>query len=325
MPSPAVTIVIPNWNGRSWLPGCLAAVAAQTLAPAQTIVVDNGSTDGSLEYLAAEQPQVRVIELEQNTGFAHAANRGVAAARTPYVALINTDVELAPDWVQRTAASLDGDPATAAVACKMVSFEDPAALYDTGDILRRDGACEQRGRFERDTGRYDSAGEVFGACAGAALYRRRAVLEVGGFDERLFAYLEDVELALKLRLAGWRCRYEPVVARHAGGGSSHQLPGGPEFLVQRNTLVLVARWFPLRWLPLVAYRQLGWARAAARGGTLRSHLRASRAALPLVAHALRERRLRPPPTTSIEAVVEARPIRGPAAAGHRSRVDASWR
>ena len=325
MPAAPVTIVIPNWNGCHWLPGCLAAVAAQTLAPTETLVIDNGSSDGSLEYLAAEQPQVRVIALEQNTGFAHAANRGIAAARTPYVALINTDVELAPDWVARTVAALEGDPGTAAVACKMVSLDDSRALYDTGDILRRDGACEQRGRFERDTGRYDAPGEVFGACAGAALYHRRAVLEVGGFDERLFAYLEDVELALKLRLAGWRCRYEPVLARHAGGGSSHQLRGGPEFLVQRNTLVLVARWFPLRWLPLVAYRQLGWAREAARAGALRSHLRATRAALPLFAQALRERRVRPRPPVAIEAVVEARPIRGPAAAGHRSRIEKSWR
>jgi len=185
----------------------------------------------------------------------------------------------------------------------MVSLEDPRALYDAGDILRRDGACEQRGRFERDTGRYDVPGEVFGACAGAALYRRRAVLAAGGFDDRFFAYLEDVELALKLRLEGWRCRYEPVIARHAGGGSSHQLRGGPEFLVQRNTLVLVARWFPLRWLPLVVYRQLGWAREAARARALRSHLRASRAALPLIAQALRERRVRPRPPVAIDAAV----------------------
>ena len=113
------------------------------------------------------------------------------------------------------------------------------------------------------------AGEVFGACAAAALYRRDALLEVGGFDERFFAYLEDVDLALRLRLAGWRCRYEPTVALHAGESSSRNLVGGHMFLVQRNTLLLVAKWFPVGWLPLVSYRQVGWAWHAGRRGALR--------------------------------------------------------
>ena len=87
----------------------------------------------------------------------------------------------------------------------MLDLDDPGVLYSAGDVLRRDGVCEQRGRFERDTGAYDEPGEVFSACAGAALYRRAAVLGAGGFDERLGMYLEDVELGLRLRLAGWGC------------------------------------------------------------------------------------------------------------------------
>ena len=180
---------------------------------------------------------------------------GLGRSSGEFVALVNADVELAPDWLARVAGALDRDPGAAAVACKMVSLSDPNLIYDAGDILRRDGVCEQRGRFTRDDGRFDTPGEVFGACAGAALYRRSALESLGGFDERYFAYLEDVDLALRLRLAGWRCRYEPVVARHAGEGSAHQLPGGHHLLVARNTIVLVAIWFPPRWLPLVAYRQ----------------------------------------------------------------------
>ena len=120
---------------------------------------------------------------------------------------------------------------------------------------------------------------MFGACAGAALYRRDPVLELGGFEERFFLYIEDADLALRLRLAGWTCVYEPAVALHAGEGSG----GPPERPVhawaERNTLLLVARAFPWRWLPLVAWRQAGWAWHALRGGRLRSHLRgaASRA------------------------------------------------
>jgi GT2 family glycosyltransferase len=318
-------MVIPNWNGRPWLPECLAAIAGQTQPPEQVIVVDNGSDDGSLEYLNAEHPEAGVIQLGRNTGFAHAANCGIAAATTPFVALINADVVIGPDWVERSVHALSSGERTAAVATKMLQLDDPEELYDAGDILRRDGACEQRGRFGRDDGRYDEAGEVFGACAGAALYRRDAVLTVGGFDERFFAYLEDVDLALALRLAEWSCCYEPTVALHAGESSSRNLVGGHLFLVQRNTLLLVAKWFPIRWLPQVLYRQAGWAWHAARERRLRNHLRATAAAIPLVLDALRERRRSPRRgIVPIAEVVKARPIRGPAAGGHPAGIAASW-
>lgn len=320
-----VSVVIPNWNGRSWLPGCLAAIADQQRRASEVIVVDNGSSDGSLEYLRAEHPAVRILELGRNTGFAHAANQGIAAAHGELVALINTDVVLAPDWIAATSTALLHDPGAAAVACKMLSLEDPARVYDAGDVLRRDGACEQRGRFQRDDGRWDLPGEVFGACAGAALYRRAALRGVGGFDERYFAYLEDVDLALSLRLAGWTCRYEPAVALHAGEGSSHQLRGAHHRLVTRNTVLLVAKWFPARWLPYVAYRQLGWAWHACRDGRLGAHLRALAAAAPMLPAAFANRRTSAAHgPVAITTAVAQRPFRGPRAGGHpaqRARAD----
>ena len=321
---PAVSVVIPNWNGRRWLPGCLASLAAQQLSPAEVIVVDNGSADDSLAYLHAEHPGVRVLALGANTGFAHAANRGIAAAASELVALINTDVELEPDWLRVTGAALCEDPRVGAVACKMLQLEDRRAIYDAGDVLRRDGACVQRGRFERDDGRFNAPADIFGACAGAAVYRRRAVLGVGGFDERYFAYLEDVDLALALRRAGWRCRYVPAVALHAGEGSSPR-PGAHHFYVQRNTLLLIAKAFPVRWLPLVAYRQLSWLREAVRERRLRMHLRACTAAVGMLPAVLRERRRRAGrEVVPISEVIPRMPIRGPQAAGHRSRIADSW-
>ncbi len=318
---PMVSILIPNWNGREWLPGCLRAIEAQTVAPDQVIVIDNGSTDGSLKYLRSEDADVQIIALGENTGFAHAVNRGLARADGEFIAVLNTDVRLASDWLERMARALDEDPGSASVACKMLSSEDPSRIYDAGDILRRDGACEQRGRFGRDTGQYDEPGEVFGACAGAALYRRSALNELAGFDERYFAYLEDVDLALRLRLAGWRCRYEPVVALHAGEGSSHRLPGGHQFLVARNTFVLVAKCFPPRWLPFVVYRQLSWAWHAARERRAKPHLRALLAALPMLPAALRERRiLLSRARVPVSRAVPARPFRGPAAGGHPAQL-----
>ena len=315
-----VAVVIPNYNGERWLPGVLESVAAQSIAPAEVLVVDDGSVDGSLALLAQRFPRVRVLALGRNGGFARAANAGVAAVAVEAVALVNTDVRLAPDWIERSAAALDAAPAAASVATKLVDLDDPALLYDAGDVLRRDGACEQRGRFERDGGRYDAPGDVFSACAGAALYRRSAVLAVGGFEERFGTYLEDVDLGLRLRLAGWTCRWEPrAVARHAGGGSTGTLAHGPGAWVERNTLLLVARAFRPRWLPLVAYRQLAWAWHAARTGALADHLAGVRMALPLLPAMLRERRtLRAAAVVAIDDAIPARPIRGPRAGGHRS-------
>jgi GT2 family glycosyltransferase len=311
----APAVVIPNWNGARWLPGCLDSLAAQTLPASEVIVVDNGSTDGSVSI--ARSRGARVIELGHNTGFAVAANRGIEAASASAVALINTDVELEPGWLARMAAALDADRGVASVACKMLDLQDRSQLYDAGDILRRDGVCEQRGRFRRDDGRYDRPSEIFAACAGAALYRREAVLAVGGFDERFFAYLEDVDLGLRLRLAGHGCLYEPAVAYHASEGSSGALERSPLAWVERNTLLLVAKAFPARWLPYVAYRQLGWAWHALRERRLRSHLGGAAAALPLLPAMLRERRaLRTSAVVPISVAVPPRPFRGPRAGGH---------
>jgi GT2 family glycosyltransferase len=314
--APSASVVVPVWNGRRWLPGLLGSLRAQTLAPLEVIAVDNGSADGSREWLAEHAAEVRVLALGRNTGFAHAANRGIEAAHGEVVALVNTDVELEPGWLAAAVAALA--ERDAAVATKMLDLAEPGVLYDAGDVLRRDGVCEQRGRFRRDDHRYDEPGEVFAACAGAAVYRRDAVLAVGGFDERLFAYLEDVDLGLRLRLAGWRCAWEPrAVARHAGGGSSEGLTRPVTAWAERNTLLLVAKAFPLRWLPMVLYRQLAWLVHAARSGGLGAFLRGAGAAVPLLPAMLRERRaLRRGAVVPVEQAVPARPWRGPGAGGH---------
>lgn len=316
------SVVVVNFNGRRWLDGLLGSLAAQSAPAAELIVVDNGSRDDSARWLAEAHPDVRVLELGANTGFAHGANRGIAAASCELVALLNPDVVLDPDWLARMRARFD-DPSVGAVAGKMVSLAEPREIYDAGDVMRRDGACLQRGRGRRDDGRYDTPGEVCAACAGAAMYRRAALAAVGGFDERFFLYLEDAELGLALRTAGWRCAYEPVCARHAGGGSAPSA-GAHHSWVARNTVLLVAKWFPLGWLPAVAYRQAALLALAARERRLRVHLRALAAGLALVPGALRARRARPPARVAIEDVVPVQPLRGPRAEGHPSAIAASW-
>ena len=312
-----VAVVVPNWNGRRWLPGLVASLRAQTRPADALLVVDNGSDDDSVAWLRGEG--VEVLELGRNTGFAAAVNRGIAAVSADAVALVNTDVELDPDWLARAVGRLEGEPRAASVATKMVLMGAPGTIDDAGDVLRRDGGAEQRGHGRPDGPRFGAPGPAWGACAGAAVYRRSAVLGVGGFDERLFAYLEDVDLALRLRLAGWACVYEPAVARHARHGSSSGAQGAPKVdaLMARNTLLLVAKGFPLRWLPLVAYRQGSWLAAAARERRLGEHLGGLAAALPHLPAVLRERRaLRRAALVPIAEAVPARPWRGPRAGGH---------
>ena len=217
---------------------------------------------------------------------------------------------LGADWLERMAGALAPAPDVGAVACKMVDLEDPPALYDAGDVLRRDGVCEQRGRFERDDGSFDEPGEVFAACAGAALYRRGAVLDVGGFDERFFPTSRTSTSALRLRLAGWRCRYEPAVARHAGEGSAPALRRPVVDWVERNTLLLVAKAFPLRWLPLVPIARRAGRGTRCESGACARTCRARARALPLLPAMLRERRrLRAWAVIPLDEVVPALPIR----------------
>src|SRR4051795_10971532 len=213
-----IAAVVPNHDGAGWLGRCLRALHDQQRPFDEVVVVDDASRDDSLAVLERDWPAVRVVALARNRGFAAAANAGIAATRCDAVALVNTDVELAPDWLARTAAALEADPGAAAVACKMVSLRDPSVLDDCGDVLRRDGVCEQRGRGRRDDGRWDAPGEVFSACAGAALYRREPFLALGGFDERLGADLGDAGPGPPGARGVWAVTSGPPIS--AGGRAS---------------------------------------------------------------------------------------------------------
>jgi GT2 family glycosyltransferase len=260
MTFPSASVVIPNFNGAKWLPGCLGGLAAQTFRGFEVIVVDNGSVDGSVEWLAQHDPEVRLVALGRNTGFAAAVNAGIAIARGEYVALLNNDTLPRPEWLSGLVDALEtSPPSIGAVASMMISMEAPERLDNAGDALSWTGAAEKKGHGQ-PLETFSARREILSPCAGAALYRRSFLEHVGGFDERFFAYLEDLDVGLRGRLLGYSYHFEPSAqVLHKGQGSSLPRPDYVR-LVTCNRLTLFAKNVPLRLLikhfPQLAYGQL---------------------------------------------------------------------
>jgi GT2 family glycosyltransferase len=292
---PRVSVVIPSWNGREQLGGVLESLEAQQLSDFETIVVDNGSIDGTLEYLASEWPSVRVVALSQNEGFAAAVNHGIERSSGEYVALVNNDVELEPHWIGIVTDVLDRHPGAGSVASKLLEWSRRNVLDGAGDLVGWDGYCVRRGKGQRDRGQYDASPLVLSACGAAALYRRAALDDVGSFDERFFAYIEDVDWGLRAQLAGWDCIYEPTaVAYHVGGASSSRISGFELFQCHRNILLMMAKDFPvpalLAFVPWAVMRRLGSLGKAYVRGEAALLLRAWKAAAQQLPAALGARR-----------------------------------
>lgn len=201
-----IDIVIPNHNGRDLLEGCLTSIQAQSYGAWRVILVDNGSGDDSLALVRERFPWVQVLALPENTGFSAAVNRGIAAGDAPLVLLLNNDTELDPHCLRSLAEAAGQWPADF-FAAKMLNYRQRHLLDGAGEGFLRGGAGYRLGTMEADGGGYDLSRQVFGACGGAALYRRQVLEEVGPFDPDFFAYLEDVDWNLRAARLGKVCRY----------------------------------------------------------------------------------------------------------------------
>lgn len=244
----AVSAAILNWNGGDMVVECLRSLLRQTHPIEDRIVVDNGSTDGSLERLKAEDPGLTVISNSRNRGFAAAANQAVAAAKGDWFLLVNLDVEFEDDYVARLVAAGGRDPKIGSVGGKLLRPRagGEAPLVDsTGHTLYRNGWAGNRGEGLPDTGQWERAEEVFGITAAAPLYRMSMLREASDgparpFDERFFAYIEDVDLDWRVRWLGWKAWYEPAVAWHHRSATGARR--SPFILrhILKNRLLLVA-------------------------------------------------------------------------------------
>jgi len=242
--TPQVSIVILNWNGRHLLPACLSALDAQTFRDFEVIVVDNGSHDGSLEWLAAQYPSVRLITNATNLGFATANNQGMRASQAPFVMLLNNDAYLAPDCLQKLVEAANRATWAGMFACKILQHEAPDRMDSAGIEVDRAGMAWNRG-WDEASAQHVQALEVFGPSAAAALYRRAMLDQIGLLDDDFFIYYEDVDLAWRAQRAGWRCLYVPeAVVEHVHSATTRRGSPFKRRLLSRNKWWAIAKNYP---------------------------------------------------------------------------------
>lgn len=257
--SPKVSVVIPNWNTQRWLAGCLEGLRAQSYRDFEIILVDNGSADTSLAFVEQGYPEVKIIALPENRGFAPAVNIGIRHGCSEYVALLNVDTVPQPDWLANLVQTMERSPSdVGGLASKMLSLNDPCLMDDAGDLLSWYGSARKRGTGQPAQD-YLEVEEVFSVCAGAALYRRSFFEEVGEFDESFTSYLEDIDLGLRGRLLGYRYLYVPTAEIwHQSHGAS-LARSRYVYLTTRNRLALLLKNIPaallLKKAPMLLFGQ----------------------------------------------------------------------
>lgn len=219
---PKVTVIIVNWNGQQFIEKCLDALMTQTVKPHEIILVDNASSDSSFNIVRSF-PRVRLMAQNQNVGFARGNNLAIKAASTEstWIALLNPDAYADPRWLETMLLAAESHPEFDVFCSKLVNAADPSELDGNGDAYHLSGRVWRMGHGTPAPTSMEHVREVFSPCAAAALYRRRTLHELSGFDEDYFCYVEDVDLGFRLRLAGYRCLYVPQsVAHHVGSGTT---------------------------------------------------------------------------------------------------------
>jgi GT2 family glycosyltransferase len=274
------SIIIPNWNGAQFLPTCLDALCQQTYPSIEIIVVDNASQDGSQDLIKSGYPIAKLVELPENRGFTGACNAGIKTARGDYIALLNNDTEVDSGWVAAVVNAFQQHPDAGIVASKMLLFDQRDTIHTAGDFFTLDGRAGNRGVWQKDEGQFDQEAWVFSACGGSSVYRRTLLDTIGLLDDEFFFSLEDMDLAWRAQLTGWRCLYTPaaIVYHHlsaTGGGVTASYYDGrnliftlvknyPSALWRKYWRRVLAAQFEVAWEAVKAWRGPA-ARARIRG------------------------------------------------------------
>lgn len=244
-----VSVIIVNYNGMKFLKRCIPSLLAQSYPEIEIIVVDNNSIDDSVGYIKKEFQSVKVIVNKENFGFAKGNNIGIKYAKGELIVTLNNDTEVVPTWIEELVSTMNSDKKIGMCASKMLFMKDPNTINSTGMCISRSGACWDRGMFEHDDGQYENIEDIFGPCAGAAMYKKEMLEEIGLFDEDFCAYMEDSDLAFRGRLAGWKCLYVPkAIVYHMHGGTAGYMSDYSVYYGNRNIIWNFAKNFPTRLL-----------------------------------------------------------------------------
>lgn len=274
-----LSIIIPNWNGKRFLPTCLDSLKRQTYGALEVIIVDNASTDGSQAFIKADYPWVELIELPENRGFTGACDAGIQASEGEFIALVNNDTEIDAGWAAAVVDAMMRHPEAGSVASKMLLFDKRDHLHTAGDFFTTDGRAGNRGVWQRDEGQFDHEEFVFSACGGSSVYRRAMLDEIGLLDDDFFFSGEDVDLGWRGQLANWRCLYTPraIVYHHlsaTGGGVTASYYDGRNLIFILVKDVPTALWRRHGFAILRAQSRIAWqALRAWRGEAARARLR----------------------------------------------------
>jgi GT2 family glycosyltransferase len=243
---PEVSVIVVNWNGKHFLEVCLTALRRQTFRDFETILVDNGSADGSVEFVRERFPEVRVLALGVNAGFAAGNNAGYEQARGEWIALLNNDTEADGHWLEEIHRASQEFPRAGSFASKMLFFDDRKRIDNCGFAATTAGTTVDLGRDEQDGPAWAEARKVFGACGGAAAYRRSMLEDIGFLDPEFFMTFEDLDLSFRGQLQGYECVFIPrAIVYHRLGATRKKNPAQDVFFSQRNIELAYLKNMPL--------------------------------------------------------------------------------
>ena len=245
-PAALISVIIPNWNGKHFLAECIDSLGGQTFRDFETILVDNGSTDGSADFAEERYGKfIRIFRNEKNLGFAGGNNIGIQAARGDYIVLLNNDTWADPHWLEELVKATQFDTAIGMWGSKVCSYYQRDRIEGAGELIYWDGLCRARGQYEQDHGQYNAIEEIFFPPGCGAMYRKSLFDRVGLFDEDFFAYADDSEFGIRARLAGWKCLYVPTaIVYHKNSGTAGKYSPLKAFYVERNRLWITIKYFP---------------------------------------------------------------------------------
>jgi GT2 family glycosyltransferase len=245
--NPAVSVIVPNWNGMRFVGMCLDSLAQLHFENFEVIVVDNGSMDGSREMIEEKYPWARLLKLPYNKGFAIACNEGIKASNAEYVVLLNNDIEVVADWLTELYEGMERHPECGMGTTKMMFLDNRDVFYNTGDLFHSWSAGGGRGQGEKDNGQYDQEDYVFGACAGAGIYRKELFKQIGLFDEDFFIFAEDVDLNMRSQLQGFQAVYLPKSkVYHIGTATVGLYSDRYVYLCKRNDILVFIKNYSLK-------------------------------------------------------------------------------